>query len=319
LTWEKTTQFNYGIDFSFFKRKVSGSLDYYTSGTTDLLMLKTIPSVSGFVNTYANVGETASKGIDLTVTTVNLSTKGFEWSSTFNGSWQDNSIVTLANGKNDDINNKWFIGQSQGAIYDYQANGLWKEADAAEMAKFNANGQAFVLGAVRPIDLNGDYKIDATNDRKVLGSTIPKFIVGLTNNFEYKGLSLSIMLYGRLSYLYNTGGEVLGGRSNQRVLSYYTPNNTNADYQRPFYTAAAGDSYYTALGYKDGSFIKIRNISLGYNLPDKLSKSIGLSHSRIFLQAQNPGMIFSNVDWIDMDLQNSAWNKGVTMGVNFDF
>lgn len=319
LTWEKTTQFNYGIDFSFFKRKVSGSLDYYTSGTTDLLMLKTIPSVSGFVNTYANVGETTSKGIDLTLTTVNVSTKGFEWSSTFNGSWQDNSIVTLANGKNDDINNKWFIGQSQGVIYDYQANGLWKEADAAEMAKFNANGQAFVLGAVRPVDLNGDYKIDATNDRKVLGSTIPKFIVGLTNNFEYKGLSLSIMLYGRLSYLYNTGGEVLGGRSNQRVLSYYTPNNTNADYQRPFYTAAAGDPYYTGLGYKDGSFIKIRNISLGYNIPDKISKSIGLSHSRIYLQAQNPGMIFSNVDWLDMDLQNSAWNKGLTMGINLDF
>jgi TonB-linked SusC/RagA family outer membrane protein len=319
LTWEKTTQFNYGIDFSFFKKKVSGSLDYYTSGTTDLLLLKTIPSVTGFVNTYANVGETASQGIDLTVTTVNLKRGDFEWSSTFNGSWQDNHIVTLANGKNDDINNKWFIGQSQGVIYDYQSNGLWKDADAAEMAKFNANGQTFTVGSVRPVDLNGDYKIDAINDRKVLGSTIPKFIVGLTNNFDYKGFSLSVLLYGRLGYLYNTGGEVLGGRSNQRVVSYYTPNNTNADYQHPFYTAAAGDPYYSALGYKDGSFIKIRNISLGYNLPDKFSKSIGVSHSRIYFQAQNPGILFSNIDWIDMDLQSSAWNKGFSMGINIDF
>ncbi len=319
LTWEKTTQINYGIDFSFFKRKVSGTLDYYTSRTTDLLMLKTIPSVTGFVNTYANIGETSSQGIDLTVTTVNLNRGGFEWSTTFNGSWQANEIVSLANGKVDDINNKWFIGQSQGVIYDYQSAGLWKEADAAEMAKFNANGQAFTIGSVRPVDQNGDYKIDATNDRRVLGSTIPRFIVGMTNTFDYKGFSLSVMLYGRLKYLYNTGGEALTGRSNQRVVSYYTPNNTNADYQHPYYTAAAGDPYYTALGYKDGSFIKIRNVSLGYNLPDKFSQSLGLSHARVYFQAQNLGMVYNNINWIDMDLQSSAWNRGFTMGINVDF
>jgi TonB-linked SusC/RagA family outer membrane protein len=319
LTWEKTAQYNYGIDYSFFKKKVSGSLDYYTSNTTDLLMLKTIPSVTGFVNTYANIGATASQGIDLSVTTVNLNRGGFEWNSTFNGSWQDNHIVTLANGANDDITNKWFIGQSQGVIYDYQSNGLWKDTDAAEMAKFNANGHSFTVGMVRPIDQNGDYKIDANNDRRVLGSTIPKFIVGLTNKFDYKGFSLSVVLYGRLSYLYNTGGEALSGRSNQRLVSYYTPNNTNADYQRPFYTAATGDPYFTALAYKNGSFIKIRNISLGYNLPEKFSKSIGVSRSRIYVQALNPGMIFSNIDWVDMDLQSSAWNRGFTMGINVDF
>jgi hypothetical protein len=282
-------------------------------------MLKTIPSVTGFVNTYANIGETSSRGIDLTVTTVNLNRGGFEWSTTFNGSWQANEIVSLANGKVDDINNKWFIGQSQGVIYDYQSNGLWKDADAAEMAKFNANGQAFTIGSVRPVDQNGDYKIDATNDRRVLGSTIPRFIVGMTNTFDYKGFSLSVMLYGRLKYLYNTGGEALTGRSNQRVVSYYTPNNTNADYQHPYYTAAAGDPYYNALGYKDGSFIKIRNISLGYNLPDKFSQSLGLSHARVYFQAQNLGMVYNNINWIDMDLQSSAWNRGFTMGINVDF
>ena len=143
------------------------------------------------------------------------------------------AILELANGKVDDINNKWFIGQSQGVIYDYQSNGLWKDADAAEMAKFNANGQAFTIGSVRPVDQNGDYKIDATNDRRVLGSTIPRFIVGMTNTFDYKGFSLSVMLYGRLKYLYNTGGEAFTGRYNQRVVSYNTPNNTNSDYQQP--------------------------------------------------------------------------------------
>lgn len=319
LTWEKTTQLNYGIDFSFFKRKVSGSLDYYTSNTSDLLMLKSIPSVTGFTNTYANVGETASRGIDLTLTTSTLHRGDFDWTTTFNGSWQANEIVTLANGKIDDINNKWFIGQSQGIIYDYQSNGLWNDADAAEMAKFNANGSVFTVGSVRPVDQNGDYKIDPNNDRKVLGSTIPKFIVGLTNNFEYKGFSLSVMLYGRLSYLYNTGGEALSGRSTQRVLSYYTPNNTNSDYQRPFYSEGAGDTYSSILGYKDGSFLKVRNVSLGYNLPEKFSKSIGLSSARLIFQAQNLGMIYNNINWMDMDTQNSAWNRGYTLGINVEF
>lgn len=319
LGWEKTTQFNYGVDFSFFKKRISGSLDFYTSRTTDLLLLKTIPSVTGFINTYANVGETASKGIDLTLNTLNFSKGGFEWSSTFNGSWQENHIVTLANGKVDDINNNWFIGQSIGVIYGYQQNGIWQGGDQAEMAKFNANGQKFSAGLTRPVDINGDYKIDANNDRIIIGNTIPKFLVGLTNDFEYKGFSLSVFLYGRLKYLFNTGGEGLTGRNNQRVVNYYTEVNTVSDYQKPIYTAGTGDPYSLALGYRDGSFIKIRNISLGYNLPDKISKSIGLSHSRIFVQAQNPGMIFNKISWIDMDLRNSAWNKGFTMGLNLDF
>ncbi len=319
LTWERTTQYNYGIDFSFFKRKVSGSLDFYTSNTTDLLMLRGLSPVTGFPSTFSNVGETASKGIDLTLTTVNLSRAGFEWSSTFNGSWQENEIVTLSQGKFDDINNRWFIGQSQGVIYDYQANGLWQESDADEMAKFNANGAKFTAGMVRPVDLNGDYKIDANNDRKVIGSTIPKFIVGLTNNFEYKGLSLSVMLYGRLSYLYNTGGESLSGRSSQRQVSYYTPNNTNAEYQRPFYTAATGDPYSPSLGYKDGSFIKVRNVSLGYRIPEKLYQKLGVSNARVYVQGQNLGMLYNNISWLDMDVQLNASNRGYTFGISLDF
>jgi TonB-linked SusC/RagA family outer membrane protein len=318
LTWEKTTQYNYGIDFSFFKRKVSGSLDFYTANTKDLLMLRSLPTVTGYPSTNSNVGETASRGLDLTLTTVNFSKAGFEWSSTFNGSWQENEIVTLSQGKFDDINNKWFIGQSQGVIYDYQANGLWKESDADEMAKFNANGSKFSAGMVRPVDLNGDYKIDANNDRKVIGSTIPKFIVGLTNNFEYKGLSLSVMLYGRLSYLYNTGGESLSGRSSQRQVSYYTPNNTNADYQRPFYTAATGDPYSTSLGYIDGSFIKVRNVSLGYKIPEKLCQKLGVSNARVYVQGQNLGMLYNNINWLDMDVQLNASNRGYTFGINLD-
>ena len=314
LAWEKTTQYNFGTDFILFGRRISGSLDYYTSSTTDLLLLKTIPSVTGFINTYANIGQTASQGIDLT-----LKRGDFEWNTTFNGSWQDNHIVSLANGKQDDINNGWFIGQSQSVIYGFESAGLWQESDKEEMAKFNANGHKFSVGNAKPVDQNGDFKIDASNDRKIIGSQIPKFLLGLTNTFDYKGLSLSVFLYGRMGYQYNTGGEGLTGRFNQRKVDYFTENNLNSDYQKPIYTEASGDPFFTVLGYRSGSFLKIRNISLGYNLPDKISKSIGLSHSRIYVQALNPGMIFNKVEWIDLDLRSSAWNKGFTMGINVDF
>lgn len=319
LSWEKTTQYNFGTDFILFGKRISGSLDYYTSNTTDLLLLKTIPSVTGFINTYANIGQTASQGIDLTLNTLNIQKGDFEWNTTFNGSWQDNHIVSLANGKQDDINNGWFIGKSQSVIYGFASAGLWKESDKEEMAKFNANGHKFSVGNAKPVDQNGDYKIDASNDRVIIGSQIPKFLIGLTNTFDYKGLSLSVFLYGRMGYWYNAGGEGLTGRFNQRKVDYYTENNINSEYQKPIYTEASGDPFFTVLGYRSGSFLKIRNISLGYNLPDKVSKKLGLSHSRIYVQALNPGMVFNKVDWIDLDLRSSAWNKGFTMGINIDF
>ncbi|MEO6728657.1 MAG: TonB-dependent receptor [Candidatus Dojkabacteria bacterium] len=319
LTWEKTRQYNFGMDYSINSGKFSGSLDYYTSSTTDLLLQRTILSVSGFTTVFANVGETASQGVDFNINSTNINTDHFKWSTGFNASWQDNHIVSLANGNADDLVNNWFIGKSQGVIYGYKSNGIWQESDAAEIAKFNANGQTFSPGLTRPADQNGDYKIDPNNDRVIIGNTIPKYIVGLTNTFTYKGVELSVFLYGRLGYLYNTGGENQSGRYNQRQINYYTINNPNSEYQKPIYSAGTGDPYYNSLGYKDGSFIKIRNISLGYNIPDKTSKRLGLSNARIYAQATNPGMLYSNIDFIDLDLRSSAFNRGFTFGLSLNF
>lgn len=331
LGWEQTTQYNYGLDFSFFSGRVSGALDYYTSNTNDLLLRKSVPTITGYVDTFANVGETKSSGIDLTLNTVNIQTNDFEWSTNFSGSWQENEIVTLANGKEDDINNGWFIGESQSVIYNYESNGIWQESDAAEMALFNANGHTFEAGNARPVDQNGDNVIDANNDRVIIGSQIPKYIVGLTNTFAYKGVELTIFLFGRMGYTYDTGGEGLVGRYNSRKVDYYTVADTNSEYQKPIYSAGFGDQYYETLGYRSGSFLKVRNISLGYNLPQKLTNNIGLSGLRFYVQAQNPGMLFSKVDWIDLDvttpsnndqgfsLGNSASNRGFTVGMNVEF
>ena len=319
LGWEKTSQYNAGIDYSIFKSRIYGSLDVYTSHTTDLLLQKSIPTVTGFLNTYANIGETKSMGADLSVNTVNIKTHDFEWSTNLNASYQANEIVSLANGKQDDLNNGWFIGQSQSVVYGYEAAGIWQASDAAEMAKFNANGHTFTAGNVKPVDQNGDFKIDANNDRKIIGSTIPKYILGLTNTFNYKGFELSALLYGRMGYIYSTGGEGLVGRYQQREVNYYTENNTNSEYQKPIYSAGYGDQYYASLGYKHGSFLKIRNISLGYNFPERLTNKLKISKLRLYVQASNPGFIFNQVSWMDMDTRYHASNRGFVTGISVQF
>lgn len=321
LGWEKTEQYNYGIDFSVFNSRISGSLEYYTSKTTDLLLRRSLPTTTGFLNTVENIGSTAGKGVELTLNTSNIRTDNFQWDSSLSASYQQNYITSLQNGNFDDINNNLFIGQPQNVFYNFVSNGIWKPEDAAEMAKFNAAAgkTVYTFGNARPVDQNGDYKIDANNDRVIIGSGDPKYIAGLTNTFRYKNIEFSIFIYGRFKYIYNTGGESLGAKGSQRYVDYYTDNNTNAEYQKPIYSPSAGDSFYPILGYRDGSFLKIRNISLGYNFEHDLVEKLGLAKLRIYMQAANPGMIFSKVKWMDLDTRTTYSNRGMTIGLNVEF
>jgi TonB-linked SusC/RagA family outer membrane protein len=319
LGWEKTTQYNVGVDFSLFRSRISGSVDVYTSKTTDLLLKRSIPSVTGYTSTYDNVGETANDGIDITVTTVNVRQKDLTWSTTINAAWQKDHIVSLANGKQNDIPNNWFIDQPNGIIYGYQSLGLWQSKDASGYGAFNANGHKFYPGNVRVADLNGDNKIDANNDQQIIGWTRPRWVVGMTNAVSYKNLELSVFLYGRLNYLYNFGGEGEDARRVQRKIDYYTENNTNAEFQKPIFSAGGNalDPYSPALGYREASFIKIRNISLGYNFNNR--NLGGLSNLRAYFQVQNPGMLYSKIKFIDMDVVGPTWNRGFTLGINASF
>lgn len=319
LGWEKTTQYNLGVDFSMLNRRISGSVDLYKSNTTDLLLKMTIPTVTGFSTTFANVGETANKGMDLSLSTINISTRSFNWSTNATVSYQKNHIVTLAIGKQDDINNNWFIGQPIGVIYGYRSAGLWHLEDSATYNLFNANGSNFSAGSARPVDINGDNKIDPNHDRVIIGYTIPRWIVGMTNTFSYKGLELSVFLYGRLKYMYNTGGESETARPVQRKINYYNENNMNAEYQKPIYSEGSGDSYSGILGYRDASFIKVRNISLGYTLDSRVLKTTAVSSVKAYVQVVNPGMLFSKISWLDMDVVGPTYNRGITIGLNASF
>jgi TonB-linked SusC/RagA family outer membrane protein len=318
--WEKTTQYNVGVDYQLFRSRILGSVDLYTSTTTDLLLSRSIPTVTGFTSTLDNIGETANTGVDISLTTVNVRQKDLSWTSTFTAAWQKDHIVKLSNGTQPDINNGWFPGQPLSVIYGYKATGLWQAGDKTAMQAFNANGNAFTAGSIRIQDVNGDNKIDPNNDRQIIGWTRPRWIVGMTNTITYKDWELSVFLYGRLHYMYSYGGEVEAGRYFNRQINYYTENNHNAQFQKPIFNAggAAGDSYYASLGYLKASFIKVRNISLAYNFNKSITRN-WVSNLRAYVQVQNPGMLYSQIKFLDMDVVGPTWNRGFTFGINASF
>ncbi len=319
LGWEKTTQYNLGFDFSFFNSRVSGTLDFYTSDTKDLLMKQSIPTVTGYSSTYANVGQTANKGVDVTLNTYNIQTDNFQWNTNLNVSYHKDHIVALANGNEDDISNGWFIDEPIGVIYGYETDGLWQQSDKKLMDKFNDNGSDFELGMVKPIDQNGDFEIDPNHDRVIIGNTLPRWVIGMVNNFSFHQFEFSFFLYGRLGYKYDTGGEAQTGRFNQRLIDYYNENNTDAYYQKPIYTVGTGDIYSKYLGYMNGSFLEIRNISLAYNLPREILSRWGMSRFKIYVQAADLGMLYSGIDFMNMDVRSPYWNRGFTAGIDVTF
>ena len=318
LGWEKTTQWNFGVDFSFLRGRIGGTFDVYTSRTKDLLLAMSLPSLTGYPSMMDNIGETKNKGFDLTLNFIPIQTNGFEWISTLNAAWQKDEIVELANGKQDDINNAWFIGESISVYYGFESAGLWQEGDAAEMEKFNANGAKFTPGNVRPVDQNGDYKIDAA-DRVILGNRNPRWTLGWSNSFSWKGLELNIDLFGRFKYKISTGGEGQLGMYQQREIDYWTPDNTGAEWQKPIYNQSGGDPYSGLLGFKNASFIKIRNLSLGYRLDKTLCDKIGIQGAKVYIQGKNLGMLYSSVDFMDLDTGATFFNRGFTIGLQLDF
>lgn len=298
LGWEKTTQWNFGLDFSFLKNRISGSVDFYTTKTRDLLLEMSIPSLTGYTSTYANVGETSGWGVDLQLNAIPLKFKDFMWETTLTWSMDRNKIDQLANGATEDVNNLWFVGEEIGVYYDYVYDGIWTTDEAEEAATYGREP-----GQIKVKDLNGDGEIDANNDRAIVGHTRPRWSGGWTNTFTYKGWELSFYIFSRWDFTVPQGEETLDGRFMMRKLDYWIAGvNEDAEYYSPGSNGEAADTYASSMNYQDGSFIKMRNISLGYNFSKKQLRNTGLNTLKIYFQAQNPFTIYSKCDWLDTDL-----------------
>jgi len=184
---------------------------------------------------------------------------------------------------------------------------------------FNANGHNFQVGMTRPKDLNGDYKIDANNDRTIVGHRDPRWSLGLSTDLSYKGWELAIQAYGRMDYTYSSEAPWVGGRYNVRNYNYYSETNPGGTYSKPIYDEGGKDAYYAILGYHSGSYLKIRTISLGYTFTNSLLKGSAISNLKVYAQVKNPFSIFNKYESIDLDTQSGQYNQGFTFGVNLSF
>nr|MBA2761566.1 SusC/RagA family TonB-linked outer membrane protein [Segetibacter sp.] len=324
LKWETTASANIGLDFGLFRSRVTGSLEWYQQNTHDLLLQRQLPITSGFTSILENIGATRNTGYELTISSSNILNKsnGFTWSTDLNLAHNKEEIVELYGGKKDDVGNSWFIGQPIRVIYDYEKIGIWQLGDKDMAATFSQKP-----GQIRIKDQNDDGKINAA-DRVILGSDVPKLSGGLTNRFTYKGFDLAVFIFARFgstitSGFHDGGWMQLQGRYNNLKVDYWTESNPTNRYPRPDENSER-PIYSSTMRYFDGSFVKLRNVNLGYNLPEAAIQKLRFQSLRLYLSAQQP-LIFApyrrNEKGIDPEYPtaNTPATTMYSIGINAKF
>jgi TonB-linked SusC/RagA family outer membrane protein len=292
LSWEKTSQYNIGIDFGLFKGRLSGAIELYQQNTSDLLMYRALPTVSGFPGITQNIGETRNQGIELNLSAVIIAGSKFNWTADVTFSKNKEEITKLATGLPQDLVNNWFVGYPIDTYYNYVAAPVvwgYSKEDMAEMAKFNANGSNFKPGDLRLVDLSGDYKITDV-DRQIRGSKMPKVNMSLANTFRYGPFDLYVFMYGAAGQtIYWDPGIGIGARSNTYVNDYWTPTRTDTKWLAP-HTDIQMPSNINAMFYWEGDYLKISDITLGYTLPKNLLQKMVIQNIRVYAKVQDPFM-----------------------------
>lgn len=313
LGWEKTAQWNYGVDFGFFRGRVMGSLDYFVANTFDILLDKTPVSVTGYTSITVNAGKTQNKGVEIYLSTVNVETKNFQWTTMLSFTKIKSQIISLADGKEDDITNLRFIGKPISVYYDYKKIGIWQTSDQELIDAYNANGATYTPGDIRVEDVNKDNKIDLENDRQIIGHANPNWTGGLTNTFSYRNVELSIFVFSRWGQTVEGGAVDMSGQFASRRINYWTPENPTNKYPKADYLNGGQPIHYSSMNYRDGSFVKVRYITLGYQLPGNLLGKVRVSQMKVYAQLLNP-FHYSKTKFLDPDssYQNSGTNNSAS-------
>lgn len=303
LGWEYSETWNVGLEFGLLKNRLSGTLEYYITNTKDILLSLGLPSTAGVGSYTANIGQTQNKGIELSLNgTIIEDRNGWSWDAGFNFYANKNKLTALASGQTRDEGNSWFVGKNINAIYDYERIGLWQESDPY-LNILEPGGNAGMI----KVKYTGEFNADGTptrrigpEDRQVM-NVDPKFQGGFNSRVSYRGFDLSVVGLFRnggllLSNLHGPAGymNLLTGRNGNIDVDYWTPENTDAKYPKPG-GIISGDNakYASTLAYFDGSFLKLRTISLGYDFNKKLLQN-SATRLRMYVTVQNPLVAFSS-------------------------
>ena len=339
LKWETTAATNFGLDFGFFNNRISGAIDYYRSHTYDLLFLRTAPPSQVFTTVLSNVGETEGSGLNVELNTLVVKSKDFSYDINWSYSAGKDEIVALTEGidKYQVNGQEWLVkGQPVKIFYDFETNGNWNIGEfdqfktdwearhPGETLNYTANGAPAGYGnagTMKIVDRNDDGKIDS-DDRRVYDRT-PKHILGMNNTLQYKNLSLSFQLYARLGgYIsYDLNNQMNYETANWADLDYWTPANTGAKFPSPGAVSAVYSSYSTALRYEKADFFKIKDITLAYNIPTNILKSVNISNLKVYGSLKN-FFTWSAVDNYDSERGGSVsfpLAKQAVVGLNLEF
>ncbi|MBQ5669763.1 MAG: TonB-dependent receptor [Tidjanibacter sp.] len=325
LKWETSTSTNIGIDFGFIGGRIGGSVELYNTDTTDLLVAKSLSQSTGYSSQLVNMGRVNNRGVEVTLNLVPVKTKEFEWNVDLTYAKNKNEIVRIdgsldENGQpKNDVNNNWFIGEPMNVYYDYAFDGIWQlDDDIASSHMPDAKP-----GAIRVKDASGDGKLD-DKDRVIMYRD-PEWIGTLSTGIFYKGFDVRAELYVSAggtrynSYLtsFNQGGDMTGKRNGVR-RNYWTANNPSNEAPAPNMTQAP--AYITALGYQDASFVRLRNVQIGYNFPKKVTKALSMQSLRMYATLTN---IWTMTDVIGYGPEQNPGSypepRTVLFGVNVSF
>jgi TonB-linked SusC/RagA family outer membrane protein len=303
LRWEKTAQYDFGVELGLFDNRITLEGDLYYRKTTDMLLDAPVPRTSGYATIRKNVGSMENKGVELAINTVNIQRKNFSWNTTFNVSMNRNKVLSLATrsdifgigGPNfTNPTNIIRIGEPAGSFWGLTRLGTWSEAEIQDAAKFVSyrNNLTILPGDIKYLDVNGDNAINDA-DRSIIGNGSPKAWGSFLNTFKYKNLDLTIEL--QYSYgndvldmtLHSSEDRVSLANSYATVLNAWTPQNQNTQIAQIRDTRAGYVTNVDTRWIKDGSFIRGRNLLLGYNLPLSVTKKMRLERFRIYASAQN--------------------------------
>ena len=331
LVWERSKELNFGLDFSLSDIKISGTIEYYKRNTVDLILDDKVPGSTGFSDVVNNVGEIQNSGIEVALNSVNLSTNDFQWQTNLTFTSNNDKVVRLAGGITEDKGNRRFVGESVRAHFSYKFDGIWQLGEEADAAVY---GQ--VPGQVKVRDLNGDNKITA-DDRMIIGKETPDWTAGLRNQFTYKNWDMSFFVYTRQgamfsnAYLDGTMGQISNEKNNHSsamdIWSEDNPSNTYFSHMTGAglnsKNESKGGNTRTALSYQLFDFVRISDITLGYNLPSQVLNELGVSRLRIYGQVQNP-FLFTDVITPDPEYNKAGTGDGFPsetflFGVNLNF
>ncbi len=311
LRWETTRSMNVGLDFGLFGERLYGTLDAYRSRTSDLLLSRSISPVNGITSLLQNIGKTQNYGIELQLSGRPIVAGDFSWTTDFNISANRNEIVDLYGNGQDDVGNRWFIGKPIRVNYAYRFDGIFQQSDdIAGSAQPNARP-----GDVRVLDANGDGAI-TPDDRVILGDREPSYIAGINNTFRYKGWSLSAFIntvQGVLesNVLLGTNQTDSDVRINVLRHEYWSPEN-------PINTYPSNDprsNAYSVSFYEDASYIRLRDVTLSYTLPQRFLRMLTIQALSLSLSGHN---LVTWTDWsgLDPELNNQ---RGIPLERTYSF